>query len=225
MNPEQNGGQIPPTQNPQQPPVPNPTPTANPAGYNYDFILNPEKPTKPKVPLAGSSTLQRVLIVVGILTVVIILGAIVSSVLSAGSKEKTQGLLTVAQEQTEIIRIATDGTLHTTSVPAQGLAQNVQASITSDNVALIEYIKNNGQKVTKAQLGLKHSKTTDTSLATALGNNTYDTTFKDVIQTELTDYMVALQKVYKTNPSPKGKALLSKQYDAATLLKTASEQK
>lgn len=225
MNPEQNGGQFPTTPNIQTPEGPSPTPAASPAGYNYDFILNPQKPVKPKVPLAGSSTLQRVLIVVGVLTLLIILGVIVSSVLGAGSKEKTEGLLTVAEEQTELIRIATDGTLHTTSVTAQSLAQNVQASITSDNAALITYMKSNGQKVTPAQLALKHSKTTDVSLTAAQENNTYDTTFKDVIQTELTDYMVALQKVYKANPGPKGKALLSKQYDAATLLKTASEQK
>lgn len=205
---------------------PSPIQATNTTGDPYDFILNPQKPSKPKIPVlaAGNSVMQRVIFAVIGLFVLIILAVIALNVLTAGSKEKTQGFLTVAQDQTELIRVATNGTQHASSLTVQSLAQNVQASITSDNTALVTYMKHNGLKTTPTVLGLTQSKATDASLTAAQQNDTYDTTFKTIIQTELTHYMAALQKVYKANPGPKGKALLSKQYSAASLLKTASEQ-
>jgi hypothetical protein len=223
MNPEQNGGQLPPPNQFPQPQSPGEIPPAAPSNNPYEFIMNPQKPKKPPVLIGGNSTMQRILVVVGGLIVLVILAVVVSSLLTAGSKEKTAGLLTVAQDQTELIRIATDGTQHATTLPGQSLAQNVRASITSDNAALLDYMAKNGQKVTPIQLAAKQSKTTDATLASALENSTYDSAFKDIIQTELQSYSTALQKAYKANPGPKGQTLLSKQYDAAKLLLVASK--
>lgn len=223
MNPEQQGGQLPaPTPDQNQTQAPSPIPAAAPGGNPYEFIINPQKPQR-KVAIAGNSTMQRVFIVVGGLAVLIILAVVISSVLSSGSKEKTQGLLTTAQDQAEIARIAGDASLHATTLPVQNLAQNVQASITSDNTALVQYMAKNGQKVSPQMLAAKRSKTVDASLASAQENNTYDSTFKDILQTELTQYLRALTTAYKTNPGVKGKALLNQQYDAAKLLLAQSQ--
>jgi len=120
--------------------------------------------------------------------------------------------------------VATDGSTKATTLPAQSLAQSIIASLTSQNQELVKYMKDNGTKVTPAQLRLKHSKTTDETLATAKQNNTYDSAFKSIIQTDLDTYLATLQRAYKADPGPVGKTLLAKQYDAAQLLKTASQQ-
>lgn len=224
MNPEQNSGQpgqLPP-QNVNQPPV---APQPGTPGHNpYEFIMNPEKPAKKPVALAGNSLTQRLLIAGGGLVILIILVIVVASLITSGGKEKTTNFLAIAQEQTELVRIASDASTHVTSIPAQNLAQNVQASVASQNGELLAYLKKTGQKVSPAQLTLKHSKTTDATLTAAQENNTYDTAFKTVIQADLDTYMASLKKAYKLNPGPNGNALLSKQYDAAALLKTQSKQ-
>jgi hypothetical protein len=164
-----------------------------------------------------------VVIAIGGLFALIIIAAVGMSLISSGGKEKTAQLLAVVQEQTEIIRIATVATQHTTGVQGQNLSQNVEATLTSDNTALLTYLAKNGQKPTSKELAAKRSTTTDTTLSNAQENNTYDNAFKDVIQTELNDYVIALNKAYKTNPGPKGKALLLQQYNSAVLLQTASK--
>lgn len=189
--------------------------------------MNPKKPKKPVIPLAlpGNSLITRIAIVGGGLVVLIILAVIVSSVLTSGSKEKTASLLTIAQDQTELIRLSTAGATLTTSIPGQNLAQNVQATVTSDNAKLLSYLRANGTKLSPAQLGLKKSKTADATLLTAQQNNAYDTTFIGLMQADLATYKAALQKAYQADPGPKGKELLSVQYNSADLLVTASKQK
>jgi hypothetical protein len=214
---------------PQAPPQPTAAPeTPAPPQNPYDFIMNPEKPKKKPIPLAlpggGNSLLSRIAIAGGGLLILIILIVIVSSLISSGGKEKTVNLLTVAQDQTEIIRVATVAAPLTTSIPAQNLAQDILATVTSDNGTLLTYMKVNGQKTTEVQLALKHSTTTDTTLTGAQQNNTYDSAFQDIMQTDLTSYMSALQKAYKDSPGPKGKSLLSAQYDAADQLLKLSKQ-
>lgn len=223
MNPEQNGGQLPPPTQNQLPQTPSDILPVAPSNNPYEFIMNPQKPKKPPLLIGGNLLLQRVLLVVGGLVTLAVLGVIISSVLTAGSKEKTAGLLAVAQNQTELIRIATDGTQHTTTLPGQGLAQNVLASITSDNAALLSYMSKNGVKASSKELALKHDKTTDHSLASAVENSTYDSVFKDIMRSELDAYGAALQKAARANPGPKGKTLLLKQYEAAKLLYDASK--
>ncbi|MGH7241516.1 MAG: hypothetical protein ACREGB_04430 [Candidatus Saccharimonadales bacterium] len=222
MNPAQPGGPLPsPTPDQSQAPAPIPGPASS--NSPYEFIMNPQKPSRKPVALVGGNPmLQRVAIVVGILAIVVIAGAVLSSVLSAGSKEKTAGLLAVAQQQTELIHVATDGANNTTTLPMQNLAQNVLAAVTSDNNALLDYMSKNKQKVTPQLLAATQSKTIDASLKSAQENNTYDSTFKDIVQTELNDYAIALQKAYKDGLGSKGKALLAKQFDSTKALLAAS---
>jgi len=112
MNPEQNsgqnGGQMPP-QNMPQPSSPAPAqPTQAgqapaPAASSqdpYDFILNPQKPAKKSMLPSGNSMLQRVVLVVGGLTALVVIAVIFISILGAAGKEKTASLLTIAQQQT-----------------------------------------------------------------------------------------------------------------------------
>ncbi len=222
MNPQQQNGQYPSTP-PVHPPAPQPgTPGHDP----YDFILNPQRPAKPPVRLlpTGNSTLQRVAIAGGGLVVLIILFAIVASILGNSGKSGTTGITTVAQEQTELARIATDGVLNATSPTAQNLASTVQVTMTSAQAQTVAYLTSTGHKLSTKTLALKQSATTDTTLQNAKAASTYDAAFTTIIQSELTSYETSLRTAFVAKPGPKGQALLQSQFNAAKLLDTLSHQ-
>jgi hypothetical protein len=198
---------------PQQPVAPQqPVPPTDP----YAFILNPEKPQRPS-PLAGGSSLKRVGIFVGILAVLIIIAAVVASSLSGGTGKFT-AITTVLQEQTELKRVATEGETNASQENTQELAYAVALSMASAEQQLTAYLSSNHQKIQPSALVLDHSKTVDAELTAALANSTYDSTFIGIIQNDLASYQRVLQTAYKADPGPKGRQLLSNQYDGATLL-------
>lgn len=272
MNPEQQGGQLPPqNQNPQPAPQqpagpippdqnPNPTPPQQPVqplvpptpvvtipgqgqqvvtpvvpvdpanqpkveGTPYDFILHPQQPAKKPLPLplATGSKTMRIAIFGGGIAVLIIVAAVLFSILGKNGGS-FQPVIAVAEEQTELVRVATQGVDHATDQKTQNLANNVLLGVGSAKNETLNYLKTNKQKVDSKVLALKHSKETDTSLANAQSAGTFDTTFIGILQNDLSSYSHSLQAAYKANPGPKGKALLSKQFNAAQLLLTQSKQ-
>ena len=52
----------------------------------------------------------------------------------------------------------------------------------------------------------------------AAANNTYDSTYKQVMQTQFSDYQHALQAAYQQTHGPKGRQLLTDQFNGAKLL-------
>lgn len=219
MNPEQQNGQY--TGAPSTPPQP-----GEPGHDPYGFILNPEKPAKPPMKLlpSGNSTLQRAAIFGGGLAVLLILVIVVMSFVSKGSQTGTEDIVAVAQQQTELARIATDGTENATSSTTKNLAANLQASMTSAQQQTVAYLKTTHHKVSTKTLSQKKSSTTDTTLQNAKDAGTYDSTFTNIVQQDLTAYAAQLETAYKTKPGPKGEALLNSQYEAAKLLNTQSQQ-
>lgn len=193
---------------------------------SYDFIVNPLKPARKSLSLlpSGGSTLRRAGIVGAGLAILLIIVIIFASLLGGGSGGSTAALTTVAQEQTELARVATLGTAHASDQTTQNLAYNVSASLTSANGQLLTYLATNHHKLSTKALALRHSAQTDRSLAAALTDSTFDSTFTDIIQSDLNSYMQALQVAYKANPGPKGRALLNSQYQGAQLLLEQSKQ-
>lgn len=161
---------------------------------------------------------KRVAIAVGALSVLIIIAVLAISVIGGGGGGNKAPMVTVAQEQTELIRVATQGAQHGVDQKTQNVAYNVQLSVESANSQLLAYLKQNGQKIAPKTLALKHSTQTDTALATALTNSTFDTTFNDILQRDLTAYAQSIKTAFNANPGTKGKALLNTQYAAANLL-------
>src|SRR5664279_2122401 len=85
---------------PQQPAANAPQPAP------YDFIFNSEKPVKkPFVLPGGNSMVMRVLFIVGGLFALLILFVIIKNILVGSPKLDT--MVTVAQDQQEIIHLAT----------------------------------------------------------------------------------------------------------------------
>ena len=185
--------------------------------------MNPQKPTKTAIPLAGGSTLKRALVFGGGLVFLVIVAALVAPLLGGGSSN-TAPLVTVAQEQTELIRVALAGTTITTQETTRAFAYSVNLSITSDNKQLTTYMTTNKLKLDPKVLGFKRSATDDTQLLTAQSNDSYDATFRGVLQKDLTSYSQALKTAYSSVKGPKGRQMLSSQYDGAQLLIEQSKQ-
>ncbi len=201
-----------PTNSGQEPLPVNPVLTPD----QYDFILNPVKPPKPSI-VASSSIVKRAAFFLGIVIILFIIGIILISALS-GSSGKFTPITTVLQYQTELLRIATNGETNASQESTKEVAINLDLSMRSARSQLTTYLAQNGQKVSTTSLTLKRSTAADTQLTTALANSTYDTTFITIIQNDLISYEKALQTAYNANPGPKGRTILSNQFDGASLL-------
>lgn len=191
---------------------------------DYGFIVDPPKTGRslPGIPLTGGSALKRGLVFGGGIVLLIIIVVIFASLLK--SPNKFTALTPVAQYQTELVRIASGGENSVSAQPLQNLAYNVSLSLTSDNQQLLTYLGKNGEKLDSKTLALKHSASTDTSLANAKANSTYDSTFAKIIQDDLAGYMQSLKAAYASNPGPNGRKLLNQEYLNAELLLTQSQQ-
>jgi hypothetical protein len=79
-------------------------------------------------------------------------------------------------------------------------------------------LKLNGHTIGTKELNLKVSTAIDNEITGAIAASTYDQTFTQVMQSELTTYEQALSQTFKATSGPKGRALLNNQYSGAQLL-------
>lgn len=202
---------------PEYGPGPQPPAASDPTS-TYEFIMSPQQPKRPGLFNFGSvSTRVRIAVVAGAVILLLILFVGIKNML-AGSNTSIPNMVNVAQDQQELIHLATDGVQHAVSDSTKNFAVTAQASLMSEQRDMLTYLTNNHRKVSNKELVLKVSKSTDAQLATALSTSTYDTTFKDVMKSKLTGYRQALQQAYAQTEGPKGRALLNDDYKAAGLL-------
>ncbi len=196
--------------------LPPPQVPATPQPHEYEFIVNPGAPSKRFSFPFGGGTLGRLALVLGGLLVLIIIVVVVKGLLAP--KTSYAPFITIAQDQQELIHLSTNATqqqgLSTTS---QNFAITAQLSLTSAESQLLTYLKNNGQKVSTKVLGQKVSASLDSQLTTAAGDSTYDATFQQIMQSQLTVYSQAMKQAYN-GAGPRGKALLNADYNGAQLL-------
>jgi hypothetical protein len=180
----------------------------------YAFITNPEKPVKPS-PLSslltGGSLIARIGVIGGALLILLILFAIVRGIFGGG--QNLDSLLTVVQEQQELIHLTTTASQEPSLATGnKNLAATIQSSLTSSQSATLTYMSKNGKKIKTAQLNQKVSATTDTQLKNATSAGNYNQVFRDVIQTQLNAYSNALNAAYGKITGPKGRDLLRENY-------------
>jgi hypothetical protein len=222
MNPQQPGGAMPPP-NPNQPYAPQLPPSGQPPHAQYDFIMNPQQPVK--APGAGSgSTITRVAIF-GVGLVVLLVAILVGkSLLSSSGPNDTSALISVAQDQAELLRVSGLATTNISDQSTLNLVITAKYSLTTSNQKLLAYMGGNGVKVDAKVIGLKHSALTDSNLSSAAANSTYDSELVSIIQADLTTYSRDLKSAYALTTGPKGRALLQSDYSGAQLLLTQSKQ-
>ncbi len=209
---------------PYAPPPPQQVPEQNP----YDFIMNSGEPVK-KSPLglpSGKSTLQRVLIFGGGILVLFIIGIFFMSFLGGGTSN-TETLLSLAQDQTEIVRVA-DIIAAETSLKSQStraLAQNTSLSVSSSKQQVVAIITKSGKKVNAKQLGLSKDAKIDESLKTALSTNQYDEVANQILITKLKKYRDTLKTSYDAVSAQSDKQVLSDAFKGTNLLLSSAEAK
>lgn len=183
--------------------------------------MNPQKP--PRRPLLsglpGSHGLPgRLLYVAGGLLVLVILIVIIKG--AFGGSNFT-GFVTVAQDQQELIHLATNATQQQTISAANlNFASTVRLAMTTSQANLIQYLLNNHHKLNNKTLSLKVSAAADQQLTNAVAATTYDQTFQQIMNGKLKAYSSDLRQAYQMNKGPKGRALLNDDYNQAQLLLT-----
>lgn len=199
------------------PPIPA-NPNAISPGHNpYEFIMAPNtKPKRTMLNLNTSSLLARVGLIVGGLTVLVIIAAILFSVLAP--KGATPGLTQTAERQQEIVRIATAASLKVSGQEATNFVTNVKVSVTSEQQQTLDYLSSRGVKVDKKTLALDQDSSTDTLLTNALSAGNYDTVATQTLASQLQTYATLLKNTYKQAGGPKAKQLIQSSYDSTTNL-------
>lgn len=186
----------------------------------YDFILN-NQPQKRSF-FAGSKNM-RILFVVGLVLVLLVAFLVLMSVLNSGKKAGVDELVGIAQDQTEIVRIATAGSTAARSTDTRGFAVTTNLSLSSSQKDLLAAIKRHGKKLGTKELALKRSTETDQALTNATENNRYDEVFKQTMRNELGDYQQALKTAYANSTNITDKQLLDGMYKQASLLLTKTQ--
>lgn len=189
-----------------------------PANSNpYEFITSPAQPPKKNIfSLSGGSSMKkRVLVVLGGGVVLMILILLLSSFLGGGG---TTGLLSIAQQQNELVRVATEAGPVSTQQTTQNLAINIQLALTTNQQQLTSYMAKHGQKVSTKQLALTKSNSTDEQLKTAQSVSNYDPVYLQITQNGLTQYMQNLKTVFQSASGQTERQLLSAQYKSAGIL-------
>lgn len=166
----------------------------------------------------GGSKKTRILIVAGGATVLLIVALIFISILGSAGKADKQSLITLAQQQTELIRVSKLGQERAKDSSAKNLAVTVGVSLQSDQTALQGILKSQHIKLSAKELAAGKKQETDSLLNNAEQTNKFDAVFIQTIQLQLKNYQKTLNDTYTKTQSKKTKALLEHQYKNARLL-------
>lgn len=193
--------------NPQQP-------DQNP----YNFILTSPKaaPNKPYLPKTNSK--KGRIVVIGALVVVLLFGFMIVSALLNKPNPNTTNLLSLAQTQHELNRVATAGLQQLSNQGLRNNAATVGLTVLTHQNKTVSYLTSQKLKVTVAELGLKKNNATDTQLTTASQDNTYDTAFGQIMQRQLVSYATTLSTDYNKVTGPNAKAILRQQFSDTKML-------
>ncbi|HEY1835352.1 MAG TPA: hypothetical protein VGG13_00850 [Candidatus Saccharimonadales bacterium] len=186
----------------------------------YDFITNPKKPPRARLfKLPGGSFGMRIAIVVGGGVIILIVLAIIASLFSGGSNAQ-QYVTAVAQDQTELARVAALAT-QSSAVSQQttsNFAQTCSLSMTSAQQQLVSYLSSHGTELSASKLAFKQNPATDQALTNAAAASDYDQSFLGLMQTELKGYGSDLKEAYANTQNGATRQLLSNDYQGEQLL-------
>lgn len=198
------------------PAQPSQAPAPTNSGSNpYEFILNPD--TTHHKTSSDDSLLKRILVIVGIVAVITIIGTIAVRLL-VPKDNSVQQVTTIAQEQQELVRVATYIVSHAKSTDLVNFAINTEMSVSTNQQASVEYVANRGVELGEEQLALKKDTKTDTLLSAATSTNTFDSTATQTLTSQLNAYQTSLKKAYNASSGKKARAVLQASYDTAVSL-------
>jgi hypothetical protein len=179
---------------------------------DYNFILNPAKPAKKGFFSGGGDKKQNLLIKLAVGGVSLLIVIILISVIFGGSSMSTDKLTSLAQQQTELIRVAALGEKQAVSADTKNLASTTRLSLTSAGQETVALVAKEGKKLSAKQLAATQNADTDTLLNQALQTNQFDTTFEQTLRKDLQAYQNNIKTTFDGSKSQSEKALLQKLY-------------
>jgi hypothetical protein len=190
-----------------------------PIGNSYDFIMNPQQPPKPKkIGLGGNSHFGlTIAFILGGAVLFMVVLAVIINIFSGGTSNKTS-LISLAQTQNELIRVAGQGTKSAVQQTTKNLSVTVQYSVSTQQKQTLAYLANHGTAVGSKDLTLKQNASTDQQFATAKVTSTFDSVFTQIMQDGLTSYAGNLKQLYNTTTNTTVKELTSTYYEQTQLL-------
>lgn len=199
------------------PPAPPPAPLPNSGNKSeYDFILNPAN--APKKGFAASSMPQRLALVGGGAVVLIIILAVAFSTIFKGGGNAVTELTDLAQQQTEIARVAAIGVQKAQSTATKNFAHTTQLTLISSQQDTLALLASSGKKLGPKALAIKQNPVTDQKLEAAAANSTFDSTFQKEITDQLKIYRSSLQRTFSTASSSSARSLLQDSFNSINLL-------
>ncbi len=186
-----------------------------PGGNPYEFILNPEQNSKKKFRIGKGG--NKLLFTLVIIIVSVIAFMILVTVLLTAFAPKKIGkaeFLSLAQTQTELIRIADQGSRSSRQQVTKNLATTVHYTLLTQQKPVLAQVG----KVNKKELSLKQNATTDQQLASATATSTYDAAITKIIESELNNYATELKKLFDLAKTDKDRDMMSDYYKQTQLL-------
>jgi hypothetical protein len=173
---------------------PNQQNPGSPQGNPYEFILNPNEAPKKKDLGFKNNFVRTIVFVVGGTILLMIAAVLVLNAL-APKKISITDLTGLAQTQTELLRISRQASSDATQQTTRNLATTVEYTMLTHQKQTLEVITKNGGAVDGKILALKQNSSTDQKFRAAKSTSTFDTTYTEIIQTELDDYAVLLKNL------------------------------
>lgn len=163
----------------------------------------------------------RALVVLGGIFILLIVAVLFMNLLGkGGSKFDKAAMLSVVQDQSEIIRLAAAGSQDATSQSNKNFAITASLGMKSEQAELLKYLAENGYKPKDKELALKQSAQTDTQLDQAKSSSTFDTAYDSIMKQQLGTYKQDLSTAYNSAKSGTAKSVLKARYSTADMLLT-----
>lgn len=187
----------------------------------YDFIMNPGQPSVKdklfsKLPVPGGKKQRFILAIAGAVLLIAIL-SLGGWLLSLSGNAEKERLTALAQQHTEIIRIAEIGIDKATDPAVRNFASTTKLALQSSQAQLNDVVSK-VQKVDNKLLRAGQDPKTDESLTTAEQRNLFDDVFKSILTAELRQYQAQLMTAYDASSSDANKQVYSNIYNQVTAL-------
>jgi len=195
-----------------------PQPVGSQPTNNYDFILNPQKPTKHKLlgGLGGGSFITKVMFIVGGAIVLMVVTAVLVNVFFGG-KNNLESLVALTKTEQELARLGAEGK-EAGSQEVKNSAINTVLVVTSHQKSWLAFISKHGRTVKSEELKLSRDTSSDKQLATAKQTSTFDTIYTTLMRSGLTDYAKAIKNAHQSTANKQERDMLDNQYKDVQLL-------
>lgn len=182
----------------------------------YEFITNPEKSSQRQINF-GNTPQQRMLIIGVGLVFLIIVFIFLFSILNRASNAQKDKLISLAQTQTEIVRVAKIAEDQSDNLDTRAFAVNTKLTLQSDLQDTEQSLAKRGVKLKDKTLALKKDESIDKKLEEAANNNQFDETFVPLVQDKLRQYQSMAKEVYNGAASSE-KPIVRQNYEDVVLL-------